>query len=359
MSTGPSTSRRHTLSELADVVGGAVRGDRDCVIHGVNGLADACAGELTFFGNPKYREALKTTKASAVVVNEAGLSLLNGRDAIVVSDPSLAFAKVSAVFHPLPCFSPGVDPRAVVEPGAEVDPSATVMAFCFVSRGARVGARTLLFPGVFIGEHSVVGADAILYPGVVIRETCAVGDRSVLQPGAVIGGDGFGFAFDLAKGEHCKVPQAGSVEIEEDVEVGANSAIDRATLGKTRVGRGAKIDNLVQVGHNVTIGPLAILCGQVGIGGSSEVGRGAILGGQVGVADHVKIADAARFIAQSGIMSDIEEPGAFGGSPAREAKEWLKASAAFYRGPETRHEIARLRQQVAELADRLERMEKK
>ncbi|HEY3445627.1 MAG TPA: UDP-3-O-(3-hydroxymyristoyl)glucosamine N-acyltransferase [Myxococcales bacterium] len=347
-----------TLAELAAVVGGAVQGDPAREITGINGLAEAQPGEIVFFNNPKYRDQLAATRASAVVIEESAASLLGGRDAIVAANAYLAFAKISSVFHPRPVFAPGVDPRALVEPGAEVDASATVMAFCYVGRGARIGPRAVLMPSVFVGEGARIEADALVYPQVVVREGCTVGERAILQPGVVLGGDGFGFAFDASKPEHYKIPQAGTVEVQADVEIGANSAVDRATLGKTVIGRGSKLDNLVQVGHNVQVGPLCILCGQVGIAGSSQLGQGVVCGGQVGIANHVKVADGTKVAAQSGIKNSIEESGQqLMGSPTMPMGDYARAMLAFQKGAETLKLVRRLEKKVAELEAKLASLE--
>ena len=344
----------HSLEELARAVDGTVHGNPLRAIAGVNGLSDAREGELSFYNSVKYKDALRDTKASALLVNESALPLVEGRDVILVGDPYLAFAKASAVFHPRKQHQPGIDPRAVIEDGALIDPTATVMPFCYISRGAKIGARSVLYPNVFVGEDASLGADALVYPGVVIRERCVIGERAIIHAGAVIGADGFGFAFDMANSAHFKIPQAGIVELEDDVELGANSAVDRATLGVTRIGRGSKLDNLVQIGHNATIGPLCIICGQTGVAGSSEIGTLCVLGGQVGVTDHLKIADGCRFSAQSGVMGDIRESGDYAGAPARKFKNWLKASASYWRGPDVIRDLARLKKQVEELAEKLD-----
>ncbi len=349
-----------TLAELAAVVGGAVRGDPRREISGVNGLAEARPGEIVFFNNPKYRDRLAATRASAVVIEESSASLLGGRDAIVAADAYLAFAKISAVFHPRPVFAAGIDFRAVIEDGATVDPTATVMAFCYVGRGASVGPRAVLMPSAFVGEGAQVGADALLYPHVVVREGCTVGERAILQPGVVIGGDGFGFAYDASKPEHYKIPQAGTVEVQADVEIGSNSAVDRATLGRTVIGRGSKLDNLVQVGHNVQLGPLCILCGQVGLAGSSQLGQGVVCGGQVGVANHVKVADGTKIAAQSGLKDDVGEPGQqLMGSPVMPIGDYARALLAFQKGAETMKTVRRLEKRVAELEAKLAALEGK
>ncbi|MGI5865541.1 MAG: UDP-3-O-(3-hydroxymyristoyl)glucosamine N-acyltransferase [Myxococcales bacterium] len=356
MTTGREQQTR-TLGELASIVAGVVHGDPKTRLSGVNGLAEAGPGQIAFFNNPRYREVLRATRASAVLLREEALELLAGPAALVVDDPYLAFARVSAVFHPRPAFAPGVDARAVVEEGAEVDPTATVMAFAFVGRGARIGPRAVLFPGCFVGESSVVGAESVLYPNVVIRERCSVGERAILHPGVVIGADGFGFAFDSSGPRHFKIPQAGTVEVGDDVEIGANSAIDRATLGATRIGSGSKIDNLVQVGHNVQVGPLCILCGQVGIAGSSTLGAGVVCGGQVGIGNHLKIADRTRIGPQTGVMADIEEPGEYLGTPAMEIRAALRAHSVFTQGRETVRRVRSLETRLAELEARLAELE--
>lgn len=341
------------LGELAALVGGEVRGDPALLIRGVNGLSEARPGELAFYNNSRYRGALQATAASAVVVNAQSVPLLEGRAGLVAGDPYLAFALISAAFHPRPRFSPGIDPRAGVETGAQVDPSATVMAFAFVSRGARVGPRAVLFPHVFVGEESEIGADALLYPGAVIRERCRLGPECIVHSGVVIGADGFGFAFDASGPRHFKIPQVGTVEIGADVEIGANSAIDRATLGATRVGNGAKIDNLVQVGHNAHVGPLAILCGQVGLAGSSAVGAGAVMGGQSAVTNHVKVGDRARVGGQSGVLMDLEPGGEYMGTPPQRLREHQRSQVALAKLPETNRRMRALEKKVEELEAKL------
>lgn len=347
------------LGQMAELLGGAHVGDAALMLTGVNGLVEAQTGELTFFANLHYRDRLSTTKASAVILKEEALrhfEVGEGRGAIVASDPYLAFAKASAIFHPAPTFEPGVDPRAIVEPGAEIDPSATVMACAYVGKGAMVGAGAVLFPFVFVGERARILDRALVYPGVVVRERCVIGEGAILQPGVTIGGDGFGFAFDASGPCHFKIPQVGIVEIGRDVEVGANSAIDRATLGTTRVGEGSKLDNLVQIGHNVTIGPLSILCGQVGIAGSSSLGKGVVCGGQVGLGNHLNICDGARLGPKAGVMADVTEPGDYLGAPLVKSRDFMRQQVALHKGPETRQALQKLERRVAELEEKLTRL---
>jgi len=341
-----------TLAEIAARVGGEVVGDGSVPIAGVAPLEEAGPGTLSFFANKKYRAAYQECRAAAVVV-EPGEAAAPGRNLLRAADPYLAFAKASTLFHPARAPRAGIDARAFVHPAGRVDGSAEVMALASVGAGATVGARSILFPGVVLGEGARVGEDCILYPNAVVREGCTLGNRVILQPGCVIGSDGFGFAFDPggegAGPRHYKVPQVGVVVVEDDVEIGANSCIDRATLGATRIGRGTKVDNLVQLGHNVEVGPLSILCGQVGVAGSTKLGMGVVLGGQVGVVGHLHIGDGAKFAAQSGVMHDVEAGAVLGGSPGRLYGEWLRIEAALGKLPELLKRVRQLEKEIAKL----------
>lgn len=346
-----------TLAELAARVGGQVVGDGATPIERVSALEEAGPGDLSFFSNKKYRKAFEATRASAVVVEPdvedppPGKALLKARNAY------LAFAKISTLFHPPREAVPEVAPEAFVHPSATVDPSAEVMPLAYVGPEAVVGARTILFPGVVIGERARIGDDCILYANVVLRERCVVGNRCILQPGCIVGADGFGFAFD-PEGEdgsgprHYKLPQVGNVVIEDDVELGANSCVDRAITGRsTVIGRGTKIDNLVQIGHHVQVGPLTILCGQVGIAGSTRIGSGAILGGQVGLVGHIEIGDGAKLGAQSGVMNDVPAGETWSGYPAEPHMRWLRNLAALQKLPELLKQVRRLEQELAKLKE--------
>jgi len=342
------------LEELARRVGAEVRGDGARRVRGVAGLDEAGPEEVAFYANPRYREELSRTRAAAVIVAEDEAKLVPpGAAQLVAAQPYVAFAKASAIFHPEERPPSGVHPSAQVGAGAEVDPSASVAAGCIVGRGARIGARTVLHAGASVLDEARVGADCILWTGAVVRDRCVLGDRVVLQPNAVVGSDGFGFAFDL-EGEgqgplHRKVPQAGIARIEDDVELGACTCVDRATLGETVVGRGTKVDNLVQIGHNVRIGPLSLVVAQVGISGSTEVGAGVILAGQVGIVGHVKIGDGARIGAQSGVPGDVPEGETWSGYPAMPHREWLRTVVALPRLPELIKQIKKLEARVAQL----------
>jgi len=348
------TPRARRLSELAAWVSGEVAGNQSLEITGVNGLAEAGPTELSFYASGKYRPELEATKAGAVLVGLDAEPL--GRVACVrVANPHLAFAKVSLLFNPPPSFTAGIHSLAQVHPEAKVHPEATVMSGATVERGVSIGARTVLFPGVYIGESAAIGEDCILYPNVTVRERCLVGARVILHPSCVIGADGFGFAFDPSLPAHVKIPQVGIVRIEDDVEIGACSCIDRATFGETVVGRGTKIDNLVQIAHNVKIGQLAILCGQVGISGSTEVGSGVVLAGQVGVVGHIRIGERAKVGAQAGVARDVTEGATVSGYPAIDHRTWLKSSIAFEHLAELIKELHELRLRVKILEKKAER----
>ncbi len=343
------------LHELATRVGGTVIGDGAVVIEGISPLEDAGPDRLSFFSNKKYRKAFEATRAGAVIV-EPGTEAAPGRTLLAVENAYLAFAKISTLFHPPREALPEISPHAVVHPSAEVHPSAQVMPGACIGPGAKVGARTIVFPGARVGQDARVGDDCLVYHNAVIRERCVVGNRVILQPGCVIGSDGFGYALDMV-GEgrgprHFKVPQAGIVVVEDEVEIGANSCVDRATLGVTRIGRGAKIDNLCQIAHNVEIGPLSILASQVGISGSTKLGMGVVCWGQAGIVGHLTIGDRANIAAQSGIAHDVAPGERLAGSPAKPEVQWARNSAVFDRLTEMRRELRALRQEVDELRGR-------
>jgi UDP-3-O-[3-hydroxymyristoyl] glucosamine N-acyltransferase len=343
-----------SLAEVAARIGAQVRGDGQRVVAGVAPLEAAGPGQIAFYANPRYRKQLQATRAAAVIVaeDEAG-HVPASAVPLLCAQPYVAFAKASALFfQPLPVLI-GVHPGAFVDDTAFVDASAAVLPGAFVGAAARIGPATVLHPGAVVLAGASVGSGCILWPGAVVREGCVLGDRVILQPNAVIGSDGFGFAFDL-EGDgngpmHRKVPQAGIVRVEDDVEIGACSCVDRATLGETVVGRGVKIDNLVQVAHNVRIGALSLLVAQCGVSGSTELGAGVILAGQVGVVGHLRLGDGARVGAQSGVTRDLEDGETISGTPAIGHREWLRMSVALPKVPELLKALRRLEQRVAEL----------
>lgn len=353
MSSSHHVSRSVTVRELAAHVGGEVLGDPAKAITGINGLAEAGPHELSFYGNPKYRKDYEKSGAGAVLVLP-DTPASEGRTVIRVPQPHLAFAKVTALLFPPKAYPPGVHPSAVVHAQASVHPEATVLANVVVESGAHVGARAVLHPGVYVGEDARIGDGCTIYPNVTVREGCLIGDRVILHANTVIGADGFGFAFDpgAEKGpEHYKVPQVGIVRIEEDVEIGAACCVDRATFGETVIGRGTKIDNLVQIAHNVQVGPLSIICAQAGVSGSAQIGMGVVLAGQVGVVGHIRVGDLAKVGAQSGVAQSVPDGATVSGSPAIAHRQWLKNVAAQHQLADLVREVRQLRRQVNELSE--------
>jgi UDP-3-O-[3-hydroxymyristoyl] glucosamine N-acyltransferase len=282
-----------------------------------------------------------------------------GRTVLRAKNAYLAFAKISTLFHPPPRAAPGVAREAYVHPTARVDPSAELMPLVYVGPDAVIGPRCILHPGVHVGAGARLGEDCLLWPNVVIRERCVIGNRVILQPGCVIGSDGFGFAFDPA-GEggsgprHYKVPQIGNAIVEDDVELGANVCVDRGALGSTVLGRGTKVDNLVQIAHNVQVGPLSLLVAQVGIAGSTKLGAGVIAAGQVGIIGHLTIGDGARLGAQCGVIGDVAPGATLLGSPAIPKGEHLRAEVAMRRLPELMKKVRELEKKLEELEERPE-----
>ncbi len=341
------------LSELAAVLEGEVVGDGAIPIEGVATLDRATAHHISFFSNRKYRGLFLETKAGAVIISQkdAEGQTPDGISLLVVNDPYLCFAKALTHFHPTQSYEAGVDPRAAVEPGAEIDPTATILPFAYVGRGVKVGARTVIHAHCAILDGATIGDDCLLYPGVVIREACSIGARTIIQPGAVIGGDGFGFAFEPAKLRHFKVPQVGTVQVASDVEIGANTCVDRGTLGDTLVGAGTKIDNLVQVAHGVEVGPLCLLAGCSAVAGSTKMGTGVVLGGQAGVIGHLELGDGVKVAAGSAVFHDVPAGGVYGGRPAIEQQRWLRQQASLQQLPDLIKEIRELRKRLEALEE--------
>jgi UDP-3-O-[3-hydroxymyristoyl] glucosamine N-acyltransferase len=304
------------LGEIARYLDAELVGDPSVKITGVAGIQEARRGDLTFLANPKYAAFLASTSASAVIVGPSAGADLSSLPRIKHPNPYLAFARVLELFAGARDFPSGIHPTAVLAEGAEVEKSAYLGPQVVVESGARIKAGAVIMAGCFVGAGSEIGENSLVYPNVTIREDVTVGKNVILHSGTVIGSDGFGFAQDGA--QHRKIPQIGSVEIGDDVEIGANVTIDRATLGVTRIGRGTKIDNLVQIAHNVVIGEDCIIAAQVGISGSTRIGDGSMLGGQVGVAGHVKIGNGAIIEGQSGVTKDLPEATTVFGCPARE-----------------------------------------
>lgn len=334
------------LGELAQRLGTALHGDADVEIHGVAGMEHAVPGQLTFLANPKYAPKVKHTRASAILAAEPFPDLPLAT--VVSANPYHDFARALEMFYQPPRPAPGIHPRAFVDPTAVIGPEASIGPFAYVGPHVKIGARCTLFPHAVIYEGAEIGDDFLAHSHAAVREFCRIGHRVILQNGAVIGGDGFGFAKTKA-GTHYKIVQSGIAVIEDDVEVQSLTAIDRATVGETRVEHGAKIDNLVQVGHASVIGPDNIICAQAGLAGSSILKKNVLLAGQVGISGHLTINDNAIIYAQSGIGGDVAAGALMSGSPAFDARLWLRAITAFQKLPDMLRTIRELEKRVAEL----------
>lgn len=327
-----------TLAELARVLGAELHGNAEQSISGVAGLEEAGPEDLTFVANPRYSSLARTTRAGAVLVSpdfpEIAAATLR------TANPYLAFAKAVQLFYQEPEYAPGIHPTAVIHPTAKVGRDAHIAAYAVISEGAVIGDHATILPHVVIYPHAVIGDHFYAHAHSIVREHCRVGDHVVLQNGAVIGSDGFGFAKDDAGTWH-KIVQSGPAVLEDSVEVQANSCVDRASVGETRIGAGVKIDNLAQIGHGSRIGANTLVCAQVGLAGSSETGKNVILAGQVGVAGHCKLGDGVIMTAQSGVSHDVPAGKMISGSPAFDNRQWLRATAIFNRLPEIVKQLQR------------------
>lgn len=334
------------LHELAAALGCRLEGDGEVEITGVRGMEQAGPGELTFLANPKYAHKLKDTRAAAILVQTpvAGQAIAS----VVSENPYHDFARALALFYAPPHPAAGVHPQAAVAATAVVGEGASIGAFAVVGERVRIGRNAVLHPHVVIYEGAEIGDDFTAHSHAVVREFCKVGNRVVLQNGVVVGGDGFGFAKTKA-GTHFKIVQSGITVIEDDVEIQTNTSIDRATMGETRVKRGAKIDSLVQVGHACVIGEDNIICSQVGLAGSSVLGKNVLLAGQAGISGHLTIHDNAVVYAQAGVGGDIAAGEVVAGSPHFDAKTWRRAVAAFPKLPELVRAVRQLGKRLAVL----------
>ena len=337
------------LRDLAARLACELRGDGDVEIERVASIEDAGPGDVTFLTNPRYAGRLAETRASAIILPP------NAPDVPVASlraaNPYLAFARTLAIFHPAEPAPPGVHHTAAVAATAAVGVDASIGAYAVVGDGVSIGPRARIAPHVVIYPRARIGADFVAHAGVVVREDVVIGDRVTLHPGVVLGGDGFGFV-PMPNADPIKIPQVGTVVIEDDVEIGANTTIDRATLGATVVRRAAKLDNLVMVGHNCEIGEATFLAAQAGLAGSTKVGARVRIGGQAGAAGHLTIGDGAQIVAQSGVPSSVAPGAIVGGYPAMEVTRWRRISAALLRLPDLLRRVRRLERAVGVTAPR-------
>jgi UDP-3-O-[3-hydroxymyristoyl] glucosamine N-acyltransferase len=343
------------LAEVARKLGCRLEGPADAEIRGVAGIESAGPGQITFLANRRYFPLLKTTRASAVLVDErialereAGAAPIA---ALRTSNPYLAFARAIELFYNAPRYAPGIHPTAILAKTAQVGKGAHIGPYCFIDENAEIGENAVLHSFVTIYQGAKIGNSFFAHAHAVVREFCQLGDRVILQNGAIIGGDGLGFA-KQKDGTWYKMQQSGPAVLEDDVEVQANACVDRATVGETRVGRGSKLDDLVLVGHASRVGTNTMLCGQVGLAGSTRIGDGCILAGQVGTAGHLSVGDGTVVTAQSGIPNDVPARALYSGYPAVENRQWLKTTAALNRLPDLQRRVWELESEIEKLKAR-------
>lgn len=343
------------LGEVAQKLGCRLEGPPELEIRGVAGIDYAETGEITFLANRRYFPLLKTTRASAVLVEE-GVALdreasLPALAALRSDNPYLSFAQAIELFYQPPRYAPGIHPTAIIAKSARIGEGAHIGPYCYVDEEAEIGRHAVLHSFVTVYRGAKIGDDFFSHAHVVVREDCRIGHRVVLQDGVIVGGDGFGFV-KQKDGSWRKILQAGCVVLEDDVEVQANSCVDRATVGETRIGRGSKVDDLVLVGHGSRIGANTLLCGQVGLAGSTKVGSDCILAGQVGSGGHITIGDRTLITAQAGIPHDLDGDKHYSGSPCVDHKQWLKNAAALNRMPELQRRVRELESEIEKLKSR-------
>jgi len=344
------------LSEIAQSLSCRLEGDPNAEIHGISGIESAVPGQITFLANRRYFPLLKTTRASAVLI-EDGIGVDRGTDlpplaALRIQNPYLAFAHAIELFYQSPQYAPGIHPTAVVAKSAKIGDNAHIGPYCFIDDHAEIGRNAVLHSFVTIYPHAKIGDDFFAHAHSVVREHCRLGNRVILQNGAIIGGDGLGYAKQM-DGTWYKMQQSGPAILEDDVEVQSNACVDRATVGETRIGRGTKLDDLVLVGHASQVGPNTMLCGQVGLAGSTKVGANCILAGQVGTAGHLTVGDNTVITAQSGIPNDVPARSMYSGYPAVDNRQWLKQVAATNRLPDLQKRVRDLETELESIKSRL------
>lgn len=338
-----------TLQELADYLGGTVRGDAGLVVNGLAPLEAAGPDKITFLANPKYAAKVAETKAGAVLMAPGGEAY--GRNVIELANPYLGFAKLLTLFYTMPHPPLGVLPEAVVGTNVTLGDEISIYPGVVVGNNVTIGDRVVIYPGAVIYDGATIGDDCVIHANAVVRERCRLGKRCKLQPGAVVGSDGFGYAPDGPS--YYPIPQIGIVVLEDDVEIGANATVDRAALEVTLIKRGTKLDNLVMVAHNCQIGEDCMIVSQVGIAGSSKIGNHVTLAGQVGVVGHVTIGDNVIVGAQGGVPGSLAGNAYYSGSPAMPHKEWLRTMGVLPKLPEMRKKLSELEKKIAELEARL------
>ena len=344
-----------SAQQIASLVSGKVIGDPDVKIHGVSKIEEGTTGTLSFLSNPKYESYIYQTESSICIVNdsfEPSKTLPSTLTLIKVPDAYACFAKLLEAYSQAKQKAPGIHPTAYIHPTAKVEDEVFIGAFVCIGAGVSIGKGSEIHPQCSIGDNSIIGSNTTLYSGVQVYDAMVIGDRCIIHSGVVIGSDGFGFAPDI-HGVYQKIPQIGNVIIEDDVEIGANTTIDRATMGSTIIKKGVKIDNLCQIAHNVVIDEHTAIAAQAGIAGSAKLGKHLMVGGQVGISGHLHIADGTKIVAQSGIPSSISSPETLMGSPAMPFNDFKKAHIVFRKLPELRKEITRLNQDIEALKSKI------
>jgi UDP-3-O-[3-hydroxymyristoyl] glucosamine N-acyltransferase len=351
-----------TVREIASLLDGDVVGNGSLEIVGIAKIEEAKAGELTFLANPKYEKFLESTAASAVIVSRS-LNIAKYQklppSVIQVEDAYTSFVIAIQHFSPRPALiPPGIHPTAVVDPSAKIGQNCAIGAYVVIGRGCEIGDDTTIHPGAVIGEGVHVGNSCLIYSNVSVRESCLIGNRVIIQPGAVIGGDGFGFA-PRKDGTYKKIPQLGIVVIEDDVEIGSNTCIDRATMGETRIKRGTKLDNLVQVAHNVIVGENVVMAANAGVAGSSKIGNNVMIGGGVSITGHVTVADRISIAGGAGVSKSLTKEGeTYFGYPAKEAGKARRIEGALRQLPELLFTIRELENRIQQLEKKIQELER-
>lgn len=334
-----------TVGELAALIEGSVEGDENTRISGISNIEDAQDGDITFAENEKLLNSAVGSRASAVIAPSTIRSV--DKTLIRVKNPKFAFAQVLRIFAPEPKLYRGIHPTALLGENVVLSDNVSIHANAVVGDNVRIGSNSVIYPFVYIGDNVVVGDNCVIYPHVVLHNDSEIGNSVVIHSGSILGTDGFGYMF--IENRHHKIPQIGRVIVEDDVEIGANVTIDRARTGSTRIGAGSKIDNLVHIGHNVTVGRNCVIVAQVGVSGSVEIGTGVILAGQVGVKDHVKIGDGTIVCAQAGVIGDLPRGSFVSGPQARPHQQELRAQAVHGRLPDMQRRLREMEQRLAKL----------
>lgn len=342
---------RKSLRELAALVGGEVVGDDSVLVCGIAGLDEAEPDEISFLANPKYAKKLNETKAVALIVPSKEVS--SEKPLIITPNPYLAFAKISTLFFVPPYRPRGVDQRAVIGKGTNLGEDLSIFPMVYIGEEVEIGDRVTIYPGVFIGDRCAIGNDSVIYPNVTIYHGTSVGERVIIHSGTVIGSDGYGFAKDGNR--YVKIPQVGAVRIDEDVEIGANNTIDRATFGKTWIKRGVKMDNLIQIAHNVIIGEDTVVVSQTGISGSVTIGDRVSIAGQAGIAGHLHVGDDVILASRAGVTKSVGPRQVLSGAPAMPHRDWLKCQMSFSKLPQIRKRLAVVERRLMTLEERFSR----